>query len=226
MFVARTRPCATRFLRFNSTIAPDPPETKKQNWRQSLFDRRTANVSWIDEHLALGSLRPPDPPALTEAQQRQIGPKAVETFRMWNQRNIAHNLVFYHHPLSNGSVKARSLILKVFHNAADHPLPLRFLLDLREEIPSPDLFRETLYFTGQPSFRIFMHPTAPPTHVATAAMVYDIATANPELLAWPIPPFLYQGPGASRGVPGPACRPRGRRKNLAKSASGRLAPLT
>lgn len=105
---------------------------------------------------------------------------------------------------SRRSVKARELVENLFNNPIGHLAPFRFILDIREEIPSPELFREFLYMANQNSYKMFLQQDAHRHYVPNPSVLYEIVSENPQDLITPIvllitkgeSPELLMGPGA------------------------------
>ncbi|KAJ7707671.1 hypothetical protein B0H17DRAFT_1325446 [Mycena rosella] len=138
----------------------------------------------------------PEAPPLTELQRLVIDAKTRRTIDIWNSRHIVDHVVFYHNPHSTDSVKARSLLLNTLHNHAEHVVPFRFLLELRDSARlSPDAFAELLYASGKASFQDFIHPNSCAQHIPTAAMLHAVVAADPACLRSPIV-YHFQAAGA------------------------------
>lgn len=141
---------------------------------------------WLQQHQTEGTLLPPAAPALTERQSQLLGPKSQRGIVLWNSRRITQKVVFYHSTESRESSISRDLCLRVFHNAAEHPAPLRFLLELLTVPPSPEIYRELLYLSGGATYNSFVHPRAQPLHIPSATAMHELAIDEPYRLQWPL----------------------------------------
>ncbi|KAJ7494767.1 hypothetical protein B0H11DRAFT_2003352 [Mycena galericulata] len=173
---------------------PKQPSAKKHRWAQ--------------KQLKIGGLAPPKPPSIDPDQRMIIGEKSVRTIEGWNARPIIDKVVFHHVPCSLTSARNRQVIENTFHNRANLLAPWRFILDVQEEIPSPDLFREYLYLAGQASMQMFLLPAAHDQHVPNAFVLHEFVCKNPQYLAAPLIHLttkqqgsaLFVGPGAAEAL--------------------------
>ncbi|KAJ7756469.1 hypothetical protein DFH07DRAFT_480708 [Mycena maculata] len=199
--VARRCGASLRLLsrvRLNSTAAtPDP---KPSTWKL----RREFEV----QQLELGGLPPPEPPSLDLVHRNLLGPAVSHAVKGWNKRPVKHKVIFYHVPTSRTSVNERHKIDHIFYNKIKHPAPHRFILDVREEIPPVEVFREYLHLTGTSSFGAYLSRSRTGHSVPNAFALYELVCLNPDLLLSPLvfliaekqETELYMGPRASLAI--------------------------
>ncbi|KAJ7163948.1 hypothetical protein C8R43DRAFT_258803 [Mycena crocata] len=120
-------------------------------------------------------------------------PPQVPTEAEWAAIEPTH-LTFFHHAANDLSVQ----LLKVFRDAQlcfpsrDSPYgfryrgPLKLELDVKEENPSVDDFRNMLPMTADMSFRSFMDQDKRRHAVTNPQALAELVEKDPTMLAWPI----------------------------------------
>ncbi|KAJ7126958.1 hypothetical protein C8R44DRAFT_109768 [Mycena epipterygia] len=149
--------------------------------------KRSQIKQWEAEQLQTGGYLPPRAPDIEPVQRQLLGESAVMTTTGWNRRPPTAKIIFYHSDLSPLSIKSSDLIQRIFKNSIGHLAPLKFILDVREEVPSAEAFRELVYLSGEASFRIFFSPhKLPEDHIPNGAALHNLISQHPQLLWWPI----------------------------------------
>ncbi|KAJ6513215.1 hypothetical protein C8R45DRAFT_338530 [Mycena sanguinolenta] len=124
--------------------------------------------------------------ALDKAALRD--PTVVQTIRCWNQQVCRAKVTFYHDPRSNASDQNLALLEAIHRNTKGHLAPLRFTLDVREGLPSADVFHEVLYHSGGTSLaELFVVPESQHRHyIPNVPALLELLSKDPLLLNVPL----------------------------------------
>ncbi|KAJ6576497.1 hypothetical protein DFH09DRAFT_1311179 [Mycena vulgaris] len=173
MVVARRVP--RHLLRTFRTFSnhPDGPPVDP-DWSPGIPDGR----NWWE--VEQGGELPPFPPALNPAMAAVLGEESSHRLHTWARRPVLDHIIFYHNHTLPESHRCLALLRDVFHNAAGHPAPFRFVFSVRRGVPSAERLRALVLLDGRASFLPFIHPRGRPAHVGGAEALRALFLSAPD----------------------------------------------
>ncbi|KAJ7170716.1 hypothetical protein C8R43DRAFT_62354 [Mycena crocata] len=156
--------------------------------RRDMLKKKQRNVKqWQLEQLELGGLKPPPTPLLSPAEVKMLGASLTSALDLWNSSGITNKVIIYQPVYSRAAKEHRDHLERAFYNPYQHPAPLRFILDIRDEVPPAEYFDDWRYLEKMSSFQEFLRHGVPVTQfLPNALALYKLVSQQPELLVSPI----------------------------------------